>query len=216
MSEQAPTDELMAALAGLLDHVGELEALVRTTSRGATAEIDGLRGVVVELAQRVEQLDPPASADQAPSLEHASEPEPRPWVETATRQDWIALAEWVHQLHNTYDLPLKYRVRPCGPAHRGVTEELAALRTAWHAAAQQGDTPGDDLASWHERHLHPCLDRITHRYAIANCEDGHTHPLPVRPTDPLLLDQACADATSGTTSSSEVTMTAQPPDRVHQ
>ncbi|MFS0701780.1 hypothetical protein AB6N24_17535 [Cellulomonas sp. 179-A 4D5 NHS] len=183
---EGDTDDLMAALSGLLDHVGELEAVMRSTARGATAEIDELRTVVLEVARRLDQLQP------AP--EPTSDPEPAPvphaWVDVAEPDDWAVLGEWVDWLHRTYDLPLKVRVRPCWPAHRGVAEELAALRTSWQAAALaagQATQPGDDLATWHERHLHPCLDRIRSRYAIADCEDGHTAPLSNRPTDTHLL-----------------------------
>lgn len=195
MSE-GDTDDLMAALSGLLDHVGELEAVVRSTARGASAEIDELRAVVLEVAGRLEQLEPAPE----PPAEPKPAPVPRAWVETAEPEDWVELGEWVDWLHRTYDLPLKVRVRPCWPAHRGVTEELAALRTSWQAAALaagQAKQPGDDLATWHERHLHPCLDRLTHRYTIADCEDRHDPALPNRPTDAALLADAAAHAMSG-------------------
>lgn len=61
-------------------------------------------------------------------------------------------------------------------------------------AAHRATEPGDDLATWHERHLHPCLDRVTHRYTITDCEDRHDAALPNRPTDTALLAAAAASA----------------------
>jgi hypothetical protein len=53
-------------------------------------------------------------------------------------------------LTRTYDVQADHMVLPCWLAHRGVAEELAALRTAWQAAGR-GTQPGDAMIDWHDR-----------------------------------------------------------------
>lgn len=191
---EGDSDELMIALAALLEQVGDLDSLLRTSTRGTSAELEELRGVVVELATRVEKIDPPAAlAAPAPPED---QPTPAAWVDTATAEDWTKLDKWVTWLNATYDLPRDLQVRACWPAHRGVAEELAALRSAWQAAAlaARAPEPGNALTVWHERHLHPCLERLARRYATKQCTDGHRPVPPLQPTDDALLERARASA----------------------
>jgi hypothetical protein len=174
-------------LAGRLETV---ESQIRTLAWGVTHETDELKRAVEELRARVDALDPPASP---------AEP-PRAWVDSATAHDWRELATWVDWLIHTYDLQPSRAVLPCWPAHRGVAEELAALRAAWRAAAAKAGscpTPNDALIHWHDRWLHPFLLRQRENFHIKGCQDGHKAVRPPRPTDPQLL-AALVDAAERT------------------
>ena len=100
--------------------------------------------------------------------------EPVPWGDRATTEDWHALAEWVDWLIYTYELRDEVRLTSCWPAHPGVVEELAALRSAWRDAATRA-TEGDNdaLAFWHDRYLAPLVHRLPAIYAVRICRNGH-------------------------------------------
>ncbi len=144
-----------------------------------------------QLAREAQQRGPAPSAG-----DYAAEPEPQGWADRATASDWKQLAGWVDWLVASYDLLLSRSVLPCWGAHRGVVEELAALRTAWRAAtkADQTKQPSDALAQWHEGVLHPCLLRLRQAYQHKQCEDRHKAPQPGHATDPDLLAPLLGDA----------------------
>ena len=170
-------------LAGRLEAV---ESQIRTIAWGVTQETDELKRAVEELRGRVSASPPASPAAQ-----------PRAWVDSATARDWRELAAWVDWLLGTYDLQHSRAVLPCWPAHRGVAEELAALRTAWRAAAAKtgsSSTPNDALIHWHDRWLHPFLLRQRENFQIRGCEDGHKAVRPLSPTDPELLAVVLVDA----------------------
>jgi hypothetical protein len=165
----------------------QVQGLVRTVAWGVSRETDELKAALIELTARVEALEPPAPEPAA-----AEEDEPRAWVDYATAKDWEDLAEWVDWLADTYDVVPSRTVLRCWPAHRGVVEELAALRSAWRAAATagQGKAPSDALIVWHDRWLHPCLSRLREGFQQKNCQDAHSAPRPRQLTDPDLLAAA--------------------------
>ena len=182
-SEASAAPTPIHELAGRLETV---ESHIRTLAWGVTQETDELKRAVEELRARLDALDPPASPAE----------QPRAWVDSAAAHDWRELAAWVDWLLGTYDLQPSRAVLPCWPAHRGVAEELAALRTAWRAAAKTGSfpTPNDALIHWHDRWLHPFLLRQRENFQIKGCEDGHKPVRPPRPTDPQLLAVVLVDA----------------------
>ena len=166
-----------------------MESLVRTLAWGVNRETGDLKATLAALTARVDQLAPQARDEPAPA------PAPAAWVDCATAQDWQDLAGWVDWLAGTYDVQPSRAVLPCWPAHRGVAEELAALRTAWRAAATAGRArkPNDALIYWHDRWLHPCLLRLREGYQQKSCQDTHKPSRAGRSTDPDLLATACVD-----------------------
>jgi len=176
-------------LEDLATQMEELQSLLRTVAHGSELRLNGLAADVAALAARVDDIEP------APE-EETEEPEPKAWVDTATAQDWHELAEWTDWLIRTYDVQRSHMVLGCWPAHRGVAEELAALRTAWRSAAIKGakPTPNDALIYWHDRWLHPALTRIRGEFQQRNCPDGHRPTSSGPPTDPELLTAAKATA----------------------
>jgi len=111
------------------------------------------------------------------------------WTVRATEPDWINLADWVDWLVTAYDLRPARTVLPCWPAHPGVTEELAALHSAWAVAAAQ-DAPGDAMVLWHDRSLHPTLSRLREAYQQHACTDTHTAPRTSVTVNTTLLERA--------------------------
>jgi len=200
-----PGPQTSRELAGRLDQV---EELLRTLAVEVRRDVKDLkRGQA-----RVEQPPRAPSAPEpepgqltrdtqqrgpAPSAgEPGAEPEPKGWADRATGKDWKQLAGWVDWLVTSYDLLLSRSVLPCWPTHRGVVEELAALRTSWRAAtkADQAKDPSDALAQWHEGLLHPCLLRLRQTYQQKQCEDRHRPPQPGHTTDPDRLAPLLDDA----------------------
>ena len=152
-----------------------------------------LAGAVGDLAVTVAELDTLVRSGATGTASGALVVEPCAWVDTATTQDWAELARWVDWLVSTYDLLNSDTVRPCWPAHRGVSEELAALRSAWRYAAARsgGPEPTEDLITWHDRWLHPTLARLRGAYQQRSCtETTHALTRPGRTTLPELLQQA--------------------------
>ncbi len=184
-SGQDPVGELERLAA----HVAEVESLVRTVAWGVGHETAELKATLEGLATRVAELEP-AEADDEP------EPEPKAWVDYAAAQDWQDLAGWVDWLVCTYDFQPSRTVLPCWPAHRGVVEELAALRTAWRMAAKAGRAkkPNDALIYWHDRWLHPCVVRLRENFQQKSCTDRHDRTRPGKTTSPDLLATALVDA----------------------
>ncbi len=151
----APADRPLS-LPALAAKLAELEDLIGGLAYGVQSETGALRE---ELGSRLAALE--QAADAGPAAP-GDAPEPRAWVDDAGAADWQQLAAWVDWLTRTYDLTPSRAVLPCWPAHRGVAEELAALRAAWQAAATaaRAEDPNDQLAYWHDRWLHPCLSRL--------------------------------------------------------
>jgi hypothetical protein len=120
----------------------------------------------------------------------------RAWVDDAGAADWQQLAVWVDWLTRTHEPTPSRAVLPCWQAHRGVAEELAALRAAWQAAATaaRAGGPNDQLVYWHDRWLHSCLSRLREVYKLKQCSDRHVPVAPARSTDPDLLATALLDA----------------------
>ena len=173
----------------LAAHVAEVESLLRTVAWGVGHETTDLNAALEALAARVDVLEP-AVVDDEP------EPEPQAWVDYATAQDWQALAGWVDWLVRTYDFQPSRTVLPCWPAHRGVVEELAALRTAWRMAATAGRArkPNEALIFWHDRWLRPCVQRLRKNFHQKSCTDRHDRTRPGKTTSPDLLAAALVDA----------------------
>jgi len=180
------------ALAGRLEQV---ESLIRTLAWGVGRETDDLQAALDILTARLDQLEPPAP-EAVVTGEDERTPEPQAWVDYATAKDWQDLAGWVDWLMATYDVIPSRAVLPCWPAHRGVAEELAALRTAWRAAALAGraSTPSDALIFWHDRWLHPCLLRLREAFQQMTCQDKHNQIRPGLRTDRELLTTTLVDA----------------------
>lgn len=185
LPDSVSLDELADQVAGIADQLEENDALVRTAVLGMARDSDALKATVGQLAARVAEFAPPVE-DETP------EPPPTAWVDYAGAQDWQALAGWVDWLVCTYDLQPSRTVLPCWPAHRGVAEELAALRTAWVMAAKAGraKTPNDAMIYWHDRWLHPCLPRLRDAFQYGTCADKHKAPRPGRTADLDLLAAA--------------------------
>ena len=171
MSEEV--DRLRAEVAALTALVERAASLGEQEQDLTAAAIARLENAVTGL------LGQPV--DSAPTADAAGEdedelPVPVAWVDYATGQDWVALADWVDWLTGVYDLHEDRRVRPCWPAHLGVAEELAALHSAWREAASRArEADGDALAFWHDRYLTPLMARINHMYATLSCQENrHT------------------------------------------
>ena len=179
------TDEL----AQLREQVAALSQVVARAASLAQQEQDLTADAIVRLETAVTGLLGQPT-QPAPKGEGEEEPEPVAWVDYATGQDWIALADWVDWLSCVYDLHEDRQVRPCWPVHLGVAEELAALHSAWReAAARAREEDGDALAFWHDRYLTPLMARINHMYGTRSCQANRHSPVRVGPTtDRSLID----------------------------
>ena len=180
--------DLADAVQTITGQLDQVESLVRTLAWGVNRETGDLKAALAALTARVDELAPPA--------QHEPAPQPTAWVDDATAQDWQDLAGWVDWLAGTYDVQPSRAVLPCWPAHRGVAEELAALRTAWRAAATAGraNKPTDALIYWHDRWLVGCLLRLREGYQQKSCQDTHKPSRAGRSTDLDLLATACVGA----------------------
>ena len=181
--------DLAQELERVAQHVTGLEEVLRNSALGQRGQVRKLTENLAELSERVLEAGPPA---EEPAGEDDDEVKPAAWVDYATPEDWNELAEWVDWLGRTYDVQLVHQVLPCWPVHRGVAEELAALRTAWCAAALKGreEEPNDAMIYWHDRFLHSTITRARTEFAQKACEDGHRVPLMGVATDAGFLEQA--------------------------
>lgn len=192
MSEEV--DRLRAEVAALTTLVERAASLSEQEQDLTAAAIARLENAVTGLLGQ--PGDPTPTADATGEDEEA--PEPVAWVDYATGEDWVALADWVDWLTGVYDLHEDRRVRPCWPAHLGVAEELAALHSAWREAASRAkEADGDALAFWHDRYLTPLMGRLNHMYATLSCQGKHA-PVRVGPmTNRTLIDvRSAADETA--------------------
>lgn len=188
--ESSEITRLREQVATLSAAVDALASLSEQEQDVTTAAIERLERTVAAL------LAPPVAAGQAPSVGggegasgEAEAAEPKAWVEYASADDWVALADWVDWLTGAYGLHEDRRPRPCWPAHGGVAEELAALHSAWReAAARAREGDGDALAFWHDRYLAPLMARLNHMYATASCTGRHAPDRPAPRTDRTLID----------------------------
>jgi len=202
--------DLADQVATLRQEVQQLTSLIRTVAHGVGEDTDALGRGLLELTERLDDMDPvpPQPAPTAASTGgQDSDPKPRAWVDYASAQDWRKLAKWVDWLHTTYDLRPNTGVPTCWPAHRGVTEELAALWAAWRQAATEArpmvvdddgveepgpQADGSSLVYFHDRWLHPALTRLTALYRIGDCRQGHNTFRAAPTTDTDLLTKAVA------------------------
>jgi len=184
-------DDIAAVVQNLAHQLDQVQALVRTLGWGVDHKTDDLRADLDTLAARVAELEPPPEDKE-------DDPKPQAWVDYANAQDWDDLSVWVDWLLRTYDLVQAQLVLPCWPAHRGVSEELAALRSSWRAAAisGRGKNPNEALIYWHDRWLHPALARLHTVFQHKVCEDGHHPTRAGKSTDPNLLAAAKTAATA--------------------
>jgi hypothetical protein len=154
-----------------------------------------LESLIADLEEAVAELAAAGCDDGTPP---PTGPPPAGWVDYASAEDWIALAQWVDWLSTVYDLRADHRIRPCWPAHLGVANELAGLHAAWVDAARRGRSQDNDaMAHWHDRWLTPLLTRLSTLYSIASCTSKHEPA--VRPpalTDGTLIDVRSAETTS--------------------
>jgi hypothetical protein len=169
----------------LAQRVDEQDQLVRSVVAGVNSELDA----VLRRIEAVEEKGAaPGTNDDSGQEEPEEEPEPRSWIEDATAEDWKALAAWVNWVVQVYELPPSRTILPCWPAHPGVAEELAALRSAWSEAALKArEGPSDALIYWHDRWFHPALRRIREDTSLRQCADRHKEPAAAQPTDGDLL-----------------------------
>jgi len=166
-----------------------------TTIQDLETRITGVEAAVInaiaDLNGRVDALQPPDFTGTAPP--------PLRFADRADTDAWADLVDWVDDLNRGYSISPDYQILPCWPAHPGMVEELAALHSAWIAAAisdsKNGPHPaepadnkkpakparpakgGPDYAVWHDRALWPFLDRIRdNRYRIHMCTRNNHVP----------------------------------------
>ncbi|GGR34554.1 hypothetical protein [Streptomyces netropsis] len=150
-----------------------------------------VEGALIGVVDRLNSLESGAIADQGGQL---------PWSLRASERDWQDLTAWVDWLRTHYVTQPQLHIAPCWPAHGGVVEELAALRSSWRAATQRDTDParvGSDLAHWHQNLLWPTIERIRLNYPIAECEADHIPDPPAQPTDIDALTTVMAEAAAG-------------------
>ncbi|MFF3764649.1 hypothetical protein ACFYYR_11260 [Streptomyces sp. NPDC001922] len=197
-------DRLERDAAAQRAHREQLEQLVRKFALRVKSDQGELEQILAGVLRRLDALEtgggsaagggPVAGGSSAAGgVRQGSGPDPAaalPWSARAAEQDWRDLAAWVDWLSAHYAPQLNLRIWPCWPLHGGVAEELAALRSAWCAAAQadaQSGGTGPDLAYWHQMWLWPTLERIRQHYMFKSCESDHTPDRPGRLTDPAAL-----------------------------
>lgn len=180
--DPASLAELEGGMRVLAERVDEIEDSAVEAIEALGAEVNELRDAVDDLIKK-EKKDPPP---------------PQRWADRATPADWERLIVWVDGIRLTLSLTEKKVIAPCWPAHPGVVEELAALRSAWvHAVVTDAKTPKvgtADHIAFYDRWFWPCLERLTtgSGYRITNCRDGH-RPEAARstaPTDRTLVPRA--------------------------
>ncbi|MDO5633459.1 MAG: hypothetical protein Q4G34_01105 [Micrococcus sp.] len=145
-----------------------------------------LEKIVLDLSRRVNSPEG-ATQDIAASgsdreVEDAGEEAwtPVAWCDRASREEWRKLVAWVDWLRGTYDVTEDLEIRECWPAHRGLANELAALRDAWEALhqADHHDEDKQAIIHWHHSWLGPFLTRAR-TYRIRSC--SHARHERVRP-----------------------------------
>ncbi|GHF44156.1 hypothetical protein GCM10010218_26840 [Streptomyces mashuensis] len=173
-----------------LAYKAELEEKVQQFALGMKQRVAEAEEVVAELIERL------PAGEAAPSADGAAK-ECLPWSLRASAQDWQDLAGWVDWLGRHYAPQLHLRIWPCWPQHGGVVEELAALHSAWRAAAEADADPagaGSEMAYWHQMWLWPTVERIRQNYMFRECETGHSPDRPGRATDAEALEARIAAA----------------------
>lgn len=206
--------DLAGQVAGLRREVEQLTSLIRTVAHGLGEDTDALGRGLLALTERLDDIDPappqPAPAAAGGSGDgQGSAPKPQAWVDYASATDWRELAQWVDWLHTTYDLRPNMGVPTCWPAHRGVTEELAALWAAWRQAATEArpsvvDADGverlgpqadsSSLLYFHDRWLASLLARLAAVYRIGDCRQSHNNFRAAPTTNANLLIEASGEA----------------------
>lgn len=117
------------------------------------ATVEGLLGVVEELADRVEELERRTRVEEAD-------------LDPETLPAWV---EWLRDTYRLHD-----KIRDDWATVPGVVDELAALRAAWHSAYDDQGRPlrRFDAVQWHDA-LARTLGRIKDTwYAAHRGRDG--------------------------------------------
>lgn len=153
----------------------------------ALIQLEALTELVALLSERVNLVADGSDTEPSPPPPDGTEEEPpvTSWAQRASDDDWLDLIEWVEWLTTTYELVhFTGKLVPCWPAHGGVVEELAGLRSAWIAAQRIAvDADTDALAAWHDRALHPFINRFS-AYQLNLCtQDKHKTQRDPVPTD---------------------------------
>lgn len=153
------------------DGLTELTALVERIGEVAFDRLDALDTAVTELRARLAE----APHDDTPDKIFKT----MSWAATATEASWDTLYEWVDWMADTYGISRRI-LPPCWPAHPGLVEELAGLRSGWGQARLACITgASDQMSYWHDRCLFPLLDRIKGGtvYALKDCAQGTHKPV---------------------------------------
>ncbi|MFH9871559.1 hypothetical protein ACH4NT_36480 [Streptomyces lydicus] len=170
-------------LEGLEDQLDELVMLVSAVTEDGLERTDRLEKAVGTLREQLQELIEHVAATEA---EDAGEEEPASWVERATPEAWVALADWVDWLQSHYEVSGEHRLPPCWPRHKGAVEELAALQGSWKNAMladMKAEGVGDAAVYWHDRYRGEGLRRACSSINRACFNTGHTEPKPVPATD---------------------------------
>ena len=174
-------------MAQLRAEVAALNKQVAQNKEATAFAITHLEGAIAEFIEH-----PLAAGSDTDEIDNEEEeaPEAVAWVDHATAKEWVGLCDWVDWLSRTYELhDDARRVRPCWPAHTGVAEELAALRSAWREAARRArDTDTDALAFWHDRYLAPFIARMNTLYTTQGCSTKHENRGQAKTTDRTLIN----------------------------
>ncbi|MGH3095073.1 MAG: hypothetical protein ACRDMV_03635 [Streptosporangiales bacterium] len=143
--------------------LAELTSLMSAVKSHADARYDVITEQLTDLITRMDDLG--GADDKEPPDGGQAESTPdedayRSWSARATGQDWAELIAWVDWMQEHYSLAghALDPVPPCWPAHRGVVEQFAALRSSWRAAMADdvdGDGASDAALYWHDRWLWP-------------------------------------------------------------
>lgn len=105
-------------------------------------------------------------------------------------QMWSELRAFVDWLIGRYQPGGSVEIRPCWYRHPVAVEELWALMAAWRASYCGTEQATDQLTTWHQHWLWPCLQRLGTYAGWAGCGTGHKPPTGVTPS---LTDDAFAD-----------------------
>jgi hypothetical protein len=134
------------------------------------ADFDDLRGLVTELAVRVDQLDTPGRV-QHHALPGWSTLEP-----AAAETAWTALTDWMRDV-----LVIRYpdAERALYPSqHIDVVDAVTALHATWREAYEHPHARAVDAATWLDRWLPSALRQI--RDGLRGCSrTDHAEPGPL-------------------------------------
>ena len=116
-------EQLSADAAGLTEHTGRLDALVK----------------------KIAELTAPADKPKTPHLQRFRYERVEPDVAAAAQNELAAWVPWLVTVYRLEDL-----IPPCWPRHDALAEELAGLYLSWIGAWSTDADPAGPLV-WHER-----------------------------------------------------------------